>query len=460
MSLSYSRSRLVQAATLRVEDVAIIQECRQVHNRLGFAYQIGFVRLWNRFPAQCPLKIDEELLAFIAMQLGSEPDQIRDYASRQPTVSDHQTRIRKYLGLKPFGPREMAALEQFVFEESCRLEQTVALLARAETFLKEQQVLLPGDHALQRLVGEKRKLAREKISERIADSLSTEMKRGLEGLIAPTSGISALQKIKANPKRASPEAMRTLVEKLVLIEATEVLSVDLSWLSGNYQRTLFHYVRKSTAHRLRETVEPRRHAALVCFLHQSYRDSVDQAVDMYDKILTSVQTRSQHDLDEQMVKERHVVKASMTALRSVGSILLDDAIADKDLRESVFAELPKEQLTQVLAQIEQWVSGGKSDVFLVPPIAGADQGWEHRRAPRQTLWSIRRFLSAARALGTIASRVLSPNWPARRSSASSRRAQRTLSQSLRSFPQHDYDQRLCPSRRRRLASERGPCRGT
>jgi hypothetical protein len=43
---------------------------------------------------------------------------------------------------------------------------------------------------------------------------------------------------------------------------------------------LLHQVRKSSVTRLRELAEPRRRAALVCFLWQSYRDAVDQAVDM------------------------------------------------------------------------------------------------------------------------------------------------------------------------------------
>ena len=73
--------------------------------------------------------------------------------------------------------------------------------------------------------------------------------------------------------------MLALLDKSRVIEATGVLGVDLSWLNGNYQRVLFHQVRKSSVARLRELAEPRRRAALVCVLWQSYRDTVDQAVD-------------------------------------------------------------------------------------------------------------------------------------------------------------------------------------
>ena len=57
--------------------------------------------------------------------------------------------------------------------------------------------------------------------------------------------------------------MQSLADKLTAIEATGVLKVDLSWLNANYQRALFHYVRKCSADRLREVARPRRLAALV-----------------------------------------------------------------------------------------------------------------------------------------------------------------------------------------------------
>ena len=98
--------------------------------------------------------------------------------------------------------------------------------------------------------------------------------------------VSGLQGIKKNPAKPSPAAMRLLAERLTLIEATGVLGMDLQWLNRNYQRPLFRYVRNCSAHRLRDLALPRRRTALVCFLRQSYRDGVDQAVDMFDKLLT------------------------------------------------------------------------------------------------------------------------------------------------------------------------------
>jgi hypothetical protein len=95
---------------------------------------------------------------------------------------------------------------------------------------------------------------------------------------------------------------------------------------------LFHQVRKSSVTRLRELAEPRRRAALVCFLWQSYRDAIDQAVDMFDKLLTRAHTLARNELDEQLCRQRQTIQVWLTALMSLGRIILDDAISDEELR--------------------------------------------------------------------------------------------------------------------------------
>jgi TnpA family transposase len=157
--------------------------------------------------------------------------------------------------------------------------------------------------------------------------------------------------------------MQGLADKLAAIEATGTLAVDLSWLNANYQRALFHYVRKCSADRLREAGRDRRLAALVCFLRQSYRDAVDQAVDMFDKLLTRTHTRAEHELDDQMRGQRQTIKAALAALRSLGAIILDDSVAAAALRPRLFAAVPRDALEAQVAGLDEWVTGKKSDVF-------------------------------------------------------------------------------------------------
>ena len=302
----FSRDQLKRAASLTEEDLVQLGKCRRPHNRLGFAYQVAFVRLFDRFPQQQPFDLLEELVCFSAAQLGLDAGLIELYRKRQPTISEHQQTIADYLRLRPFDDTAVTQLEQFLFEEACRLEQAAALTGRAREFLKEQRVLEPAEFRIARIVGEQRSRAREHIFRRVAASVPNGLAGTLEDLLVvkPDENSSGLQAIKANPSKPSVDAMLTLLDKLRVIEATGVLWVDLSWLNGNYQRALFHQVRKTSVTRLRELAESRRHAALVCFLWQSYRDAVDQTIDMFDKLLTRAHTQAQNELDEQLCSRR------------------------------------------------------------------------------------------------------------------------------------------------------------
>jgi hypothetical protein len=116
----FSRDELKRAASLTEEDFVQLGRCRRPHNRLGFAYQVTFVRLLGRFPQQQPFELFEELVCFSAAQLGLDAGLIELYRKRQPTISEHQQTITGYLRLRPFDDAAAAQLEQFLFEEACR----------------------------------------------------------------------------------------------------------------------------------------------------------------------------------------------------------------------------------------------------------------------------------------------------------------------------------------------------
>ena len=72
----YSHEQIIQAGQFTPEDMNEILQRRRDHNRLGYAYQMAFVRLANRFPAQQPLEILPELLTYVALQLGIKTEVI------------------------------------------------------------------------------------------------------------------------------------------------------------------------------------------------------------------------------------------------------------------------------------------------------------------------------------------------------------------------------------------------
>ncbi len=97
-ALPSSPPQWIDLAKPTAEDLIQIQHCRRAYNQLGFAYQLAFVKVYNRFPVQQPFEIDRDLLTYVRLQFEAQDEDIAKYAARQQTVSEHQLRLRCYLG--------------------------------------------------------------------------------------------------------------------------------------------------------------------------------------------------------------------------------------------------------------------------------------------------------------------------------------------------------------------------
>ncbi len=358
-NLDISRPRLIRDGSFLEADWNEIAQRRGAHNRLGFAYQIAFVRIFGRFPRQAPLEIDGEILRFTALQLQLSPETIHAYAERRQTVSEHQQRIRDYLGLRSFDTAAGYDLEQFLEGEALRLDRSAALLARGRAWLQEQRILAPADYTLRRAIGSARQKARTVLMNRMMASLSLPMRERLDALVtvAEDDPFSVLNRIKATSSRASSAGMGQLLAKLELIEETGVLEIDINWINGNYQRFLFHSVRTMSADRLRELVAPRRYLSLVCFLHQAWRDTLDQGVDMYGKLLERDQKQVRFRLEEKLKAQRHAVDRIMQHYQDLTTVLLDPEVDDAVLRQELLAAVPESNLRADQFTLVNWTRG-------------------------------------------------------------------------------------------------------
>ncbi|MFC1833871.1 Tn3 family transposase [Thermodesulfobacteriota bacterium] len=359
----FQKHQIAERAVFSVEDLSQIQRCRGDHNRLGYAYQMAFARLTGRFPTQEPLELIEELLSLVAHGLGADPNEIVRYA-RQPTVSEHQELIRGYLGLRRFREAENQALAGFVIEEAYRLEQPSSLLAMARGFLQDQKILIPASSTLRRIVGEQRERARQHIFGRIMEALSLKARDQLDEILRVSEDrTSTLQILKDPPGFPSPPSLLRLTEKLDRIRSTEILEVDLSWLNNNFQKSLARRAKQSSVWRLRELQPPHRYTVLVCFLWQTYRDTIDQVVDMHGKLITRIWRRAETELGDQLKKQRTSLVAAISMFRTMVRAILDENLQDEDVRSAVFGQIPPDTLRKELSETEDWLSGGKTDTF-------------------------------------------------------------------------------------------------
>ena len=206
------------------------------------------------------------------MQIGINKREITAYLKHRQHISRHQEHIRQYLRIKLFKVSDQ--LCQFLLEEAYRVEQVTLLLSEAKRFLKNTKSLLPSDDTLERLIISQREKARQQIFSRLEMLLNDDIKTKLDNLLKVNDGRSSkLQYLKYPPATPSPKSLLNLVKKLTIIQETQVLEIDITWINNNYQRSLAKYAHRCSANRLRELHPLHRYTVLTCFLWQVSRDT-------------------------------------------------------------------------------------------------------------------------------------------------------------------------------------------
>lgn len=216
-------------------DIRRINECRGSQNRLGFAYQLCYVKLFNRLPTQSPFIAIEELATFVAVQLDLPREQLEEYALQQWTFSHHQEQIRAYLCVEKFSKAAEDALGDYLFHQAQQIHPKESLFMEATEFLKDKKILNPANDTIERLIQAQREKSKIYILEKINTLITQPLWQELDALLTvENESYSKLYQIKDVPKTPSAAAIKLLPDKLAMIEKTGILAIKLDWLNNNY----------------------------------------------------------------------------------------------------------------------------------------------------------------------------------------------------------------------------------
>jgi hypothetical protein len=211
----FSQDQLVQIEKLSDADIAVIEECRRPQNKLGFAYQLSFVRFFNQFSAQMPFEPLEDIIAYLSLQLDIPSDLIEQYKKRRETIAEHRKRIQEYLHLKTFYLEGAQLLDGFLYKEALHIEPTDSLPVKATHFLHDNHILNRAEDTLRRTIYQQRKKARRFIFKTINAQLSPLLKSHLDKLLlTDKQEVSAFHQIEDAPQKPSKAGIKVLSEKL------------------------------------------------------------------------------------------------------------------------------------------------------------------------------------------------------------------------------------------------------
>lgn len=361
MNKNFSQYSLIEYGHLNEADRTLIKRCRGEHNKLGFAYQLIFIRLLNKVPCQSPFEIIEEIVIYAGMQLALDNALISAYFNRQ-TIAEHQKIIIVYLQCSEFNDYSKTQLKDFIFQKALQFEPISLLQIKSVEFLRELKILLPAEDTLLRIVRAQRAAARQLLFDKIHTCLSPEIIDKLDALLKVESDYSLIEDLKSPIKNASPETILNLIKRSECIIATGALQIDLSHVNNNYQRTLANEVKRCSADRIKKMEPTRRYTALICFLKQAWQNFMDLLVSSYIKLVNGAYTRSDNQIDKEFKQNEAMIRESLANYEGMKAIVRDKTIPDQQLRLVLYERFPNE-LKMDQPEMQALLKGKNSQIF-------------------------------------------------------------------------------------------------
>jgi TnpA family transposase len=340
--------------TLTESDRRLLAELRGDDNRLGFALQLCTLRYLGFVPAdlaQAPMPV----IKFLSRQLALTPVIITSYGERSQTRTDHLQEIERHLGFHKATAAEKTDVERWLRERALEHDRPLLLLQLLCEKVHAQRIIRPGLTLLERSVTTARQQAQTATWTLIAPLLGEQDQLKLDQLLVVEEkyGLTPLTWYRTGATSHSPGAILKVLEKITALRATGLTGCDLTGLNPNRLKLLARLGRKATNQALERMAPERRYPILLTFLHQTLTDTIDEAVDLYDRCLAEAYARAGRELDEFRQSVAQATNEKVRLFQTVGRILLDPAVSDAEIRGLIYQQITPETLRSAVEECAQ-----------------------------------------------------------------------------------------------------------
>ncbi len=350
------------------QDRELIAERRRDSNRLGFAIQLVTVRYLGMFLPD-PLNVPANLVDYLAEQLGiDDPSCVKAYLDRKQTRYDHQAEIIGKHGLIEFADIE-AELAAWIADQAWTTgDGPKVLIAGAVRWLREDKgALLPGVTTLERLVGECKQAADQRLWAHLAGQLSGGQPGVLLGLLDTREDkrrkYVELERLRKGVFTPTSTGMRNALARLRDVNAVIPESVDITQVSPRRMIALAsHGLTGKTVHlrRMRSQRE-RLLALLVATVFTLRAKAVDDVLELFDLLMVNnLMARAERQSKEEKLRRYPRMSKNASKLARAVRVLLEMAETEPDLPLQLVWDLientvSKAELTSALAAIDELV---------------------------------------------------------------------------------------------------------
>ncbi len=338
-------------------DHGVISTKRGDHNRLGFALQLTTARFLGTF-LEDPLDVPGTVLQTLVRQLRvTNLDQLPRYRSANQRW-EHTAEIKSRYGFRDWvDPTVSLRLSRWLYALCWTgTEQPGILFDRATTWLLAHKVLLPGHTTLERFVARLRNRVEIRLWKLLGHGITDAQRTRLEELLTvpPQDRSSWLDKLRTGPVRISGPALVQAIRRLQTVRDLDI-KLSTTGVPPSRLASLARFAGTAKVTAISRLPPVRRLATLVAFVHCLEATAQDDVIEVLDMLLheffskaskadKKVRLRGLKDLDE-----------AATILATACRTMLDPALADSELRNTMFDIIPREVLTQALVNVDALV---------------------------------------------------------------------------------------------------------
>lgn len=283
--------------TFSQHDIDLIYQHRRDYNRLGFAVQLALIRHpgWSLSDYK---SVPPSVIEYIAKQLNIQSDTFTSYAQRENTLWEHIKEIREEYGYRNFSSEQYDYLLDHLMQRALENGNSMHLIDIALSTLRQSKIILPAMSTIEKVVWEARQLAEQKIYNTLNDALSQVQKQKIEALLIPSeNGKTPLAWLKEFPGQSSPDAFLKVMERLERIHDIG-LTIDTTEIHPNRLRQLSKIGARYEPYAFRRFDDARRYSILVSFLLELSQDLIDQAIEIHDRQMMTLQLKGRKAQEE------------------------------------------------------------------------------------------------------------------------------------------------------------------
>jgi TnpA family transposase len=349
LPLEPTLEELARDWSLSAADLKEVRRCRGDDNRRRFALQLCTLRTYGRFLDPAPA-VPLTILTHLNRQLELPPILFLSGSEREATDSEHQERIRHYLGYHAFTPYWQEQVARWLEGQAMDTPVPTVLLHRAEQQLRTWRVVLPAVSTLERLVAASITRAQQEIFVQIADALSPAVCHALDALltIAPDDARSPLFRLKEYPPAASAAVLLAYIARYRLARDVVAGQIDLSQHHAPLVQQLARVAKRYDVQALKRFAPAKRHALLACFLVETEKTLLDQLVELHDQYMTTMTRRARHAFEERHRQFRRRAKDGVDVVLRAMEIVLAPDYRSEEVRPQIYRRLGIRRLQEAV----------------------------------------------------------------------------------------------------------------